>query len=65
GYARRWLFAHGPQPAASCPLLQTRNTANVRSGPGTDYEIVGQMVYLEVRPIVMRRYSMVGDSLHQ
>ncbi len=43
--------------AAACgvpPTLQTRNTVNVRSGPGTDYEIVGQMVYLEVRPIVGR-----------
>lgn len=36
------------------PTVQTRNTVNVRSGPGADYDIVGQMVYLEVRPIIGR-----------
>ncbi|MFO7681501.1 MAG: SH3 domain-containing protein [Chloroflexota bacterium] len=36
------------------PTVQTRNTVNVRSGPGVDYDIIGQLVYLEVRPILGR-----------
>lgn len=33
---------------------QAKNTTRVRSGPGTEYDIVGELVYLEVRPIVGR-----------
>lgn len=54
----------GPTPeggylptAESCsnaPTIQTRNNTNVRRGPGTDYEVVGQLIYLEVRPIIGR-----------
>lgn len=33
---------------------QAKNTTRVRSGPGTEYGIVGELVYLEVRPIVGR-----------
>ncbi|NHZ72644.1 MAG: SH3 domain-containing protein [Aquificales bacterium] len=36
------------------PTAQAINTARVRSGPGTDYGIIGQLVYLETRPIVGR-----------
>ena len=36
------------------PTVQAKNTTHVRLGPGTDYEIVGQLLYLETRPIVGR-----------
>lgn len=39
---------------SSSPTVQAKNTTRVRSGPGTDYDIIGQLVYLETRPIVGR-----------
>ncbi len=36
------------------PTLQAQNNTNVRTGPGTDYDIVGQLVYLETRIIIGR-----------
>lgn len=41
-------------PCGGQPTVQALNTTFVRSGPGTDYEVVGRLVYLEVRPIVGR-----------
>ena len=41
-------------PCGGQPTVQALNTTYVRSGPGTDYEIVDTLVYLEVRPIVGR-----------
>ena len=46
-----------PLPAAACgvpPTIQTRNNTLVRTGPGTDYNTIASLVYLEVRPIVGR-----------
>lgn len=44
--------------ATSCdpnPVVQSlASGTNVRSGPGTDYEAIGQLLYLEVRPIIGR-----------
>lgn len=43
--------------AVSCgvpPTIQAKNTTRVRLGPGTNYAILGQLVYLETRPIVGR-----------
>jgi uncharacterized protein YgiM (DUF1202 family) len=43
--------------AAPCglpPTVQAQNTTFVRMGPGTDYDIIGQLVFLETRPIVAR-----------
>ncbi|KAA3663037.1 MAG: SH3 domain-containing protein [Chloroflexi bacterium] len=36
------------------PTIQALNTTRVRMGPGIAYEIVGELVYLEVRPIIGR-----------
>ncbi|PID85644.1 MAG: hypothetical protein CSB13_07080 [Chloroflexi bacterium] len=36
------------------PTVQSRNNTNVRSGPGTDYDIVGRLVHLETRIIIGR-----------
>ncbi|MEM7330883.1 MAG: SH3 domain-containing protein [Chloroflexota bacterium] len=36
------------------PTLTAQTLTNVRSGPGTDYEIIGELVFFEVRPIVGR-----------
>lgn len=47
--------------ASACgtpPTVQTRGNTLVRSGPGTTYPSVGQLVYLEVRPIAGR----AGDA---
>lgn len=41
-------------PCGNQPTLQAVNPTNVRRGPGTDYEIVGRLVYLEVRFILGR-----------
>ncbi|MCP4361552.1 MAG: hypothetical protein GY796_26375 [Chloroflexi bacterium] len=43
-------------PCSSQPTIQVTNGsfANVRTGPGTDYEISGQLLHLEVRPIIGR-----------
>lgn len=43
--------------AAACgtiPTLQAKNIINIRSGPGTDYDVAGTMVFAEVRPIIGR-----------
>ncbi|MCA9929274.1 MAG: hypothetical protein KC419_12370 [Anaerolineales bacterium] len=43
--------------AAACgtqPTIQTVNNTRVRQGPGTDYDIAAELVFLEVRPIVGR-----------
>lgn len=43
--------------AASCdpsPTFQATATVNVRGGPGTDYELIGSLLFGEVRPIVGR-----------
>lgn len=43
--------------AVSCgfpPTVQAQNTTRIRLGPGIDYDIIGQLVYLETRPIVGR-----------
>lgn len=36
------------------PTVQAQNTTRIRLGPGIDYDIIGQLVYLETRPIVGR-----------
>lgn len=36
------------------PTVQAKNTTHVRLGPGTDYEIIGQLLFLETRSIVGR-----------
>ncbi|MCI0580022.1 MAG: SH3 domain-containing protein, partial [Chloroflexi bacterium] len=43
--------------AAACgqpPTVQARGRVNVRNGPGLDYDVVGELVFLEVRPIIGR-----------
>ncbi|MCP4416826.1 MAG: SH3 domain-containing protein [Chloroflexi bacterium] len=41
-------------PCSSNPTIQTLGATNVRSGPNIEYEVVGELVYLEVRHIVGR-----------
>lgn len=41
-------------PCSSKPTIQTRGATNVRSGPGINYSVVGELVFLEVRYIVGR-----------
>jgi hypothetical protein len=41
-------------PCGSSPTIQTLGATNVRSGPGLEYGIIGELVYLEVRYIVGR-----------
>jgi hypothetical protein len=41
-------------PCSDSPTIQASNTLNVRRGPGLDYEIIAQIVFLEVRPIIGR-----------
>ena len=41
-------------PCDSSPTIQTLGATNVRSGPGLEYGIIGELVYLEVRYIVGR-----------
>jgi hypothetical protein len=36
------------------PTVQAQNATFVRVGPGADYNIVGQLIYLETRPIIGR-----------
>ena len=48
------IFIATAVPCAGQPTVQALNTTHVRGGPGTDYEIVSTLVYLEVRPIVGR-----------
>ncbi|MEJ2749617.1 MAG: SH3 domain-containing protein, partial [Anaerolineae bacterium] len=47
-------FVPTAEPCSSQPTILARNPTNVREGPGTDYAIVGQLVYLEVRLILGR-----------
>ncbi|MBK8901338.1 MAG: SH3 domain-containing protein [Anaerolineaceae bacterium] len=41
-------------PCSGNPTIQTRGATNVRSGPGLEYDVIGELVYLEVRYIVGR-----------
>ena len=41
-------------PCGNSPTIQTLGATNVRSGPGLEYEVIGELVYLEVRYIVGR-----------
>lgn len=42
------------EPCSDVPTILAINSTFVRSGPGTDYETVAQLVYQEVRPIFGR-----------
>lgn len=44
-------------PCDANPTIQTLDATNVRSGPGTEYDVIGEMVFLEVRYIVGRAES--------
>lgn len=41
-------------PCSGNPTIQTLGATNVRSGPGLAYDVIGELVYLEVRYIVGR-----------
>ena len=41
-------------PCGNSPTIETLGATNVRSGPGLEYDVIGQLVYLEVRYIVGR-----------
>lgn len=41
-------------PCSGNPTIQTLGATNVRSGPGLEYGVIGELVYLEVRYIVGR-----------
>lgn len=47
-------FVPTAEPCSSQPTILVRNPTNVREGPGTDYDIVSKLVYLEVRLILGR-----------
>lgn len=47
-------FIPTAESCGSQPTIQVQNPTNVRKGPGTNYPIVGQLVYLEVRFILGR-----------
>ena len=47
-------FVPTAEACSDQPTIQAVNTTRVRLGPGTDYEIVGELVYLEVRPVIGR-----------
>lgn len=36
------------------PTIQAQNTTRIRTGPGTDFDILGELVYLETKPVVGR-----------
>jgi hypothetical protein len=42
------------EPCDPRPLVQAVNPINVRSGPGSDYEVIDQLLFLETRYIVGR-----------
>ncbi len=42
------------EPCGLPPTALSLDTVNVREGPGLDYDLVGLLVYLEVRPVVGR-----------
>ncbi len=51
-------FLPTAQPCGEPPTVLANNTINVRVGPGTDYALLDQIVFLEVRPIIGRsQYS--------
>ncbi len=39
-------------PCTEPPTVQALDSVNIRKGPGIDFEIIGELVFLEVRPIV-------------
>lgn len=41
-------------PCGDEPTLQALSTTNVRGGPGLGYDVVGTLVFLEVRPVTGR-----------
>jgi hypothetical protein len=41
-------------PCTEPPTAQALDTVNIRLGPGIDFELIGELVFLEVRPIVGR-----------
>ncbi len=47
-------FLPTAEPCSNAPTVHSQNNTNVRMGPGIDYEIVGKLVFLEVRPIIGR-----------
>ena len=47
-------FLPTAEPCNNMPTIQTRNNTNVRRGPGTDYKIVGRLLFSEIRPITGR-----------
>lgn len=50
-------FLETAVPCGANPTIQTLGATNVRSGPGTAYDVIGGLVYLEVRFIVGRAES--------
>jgi hypothetical protein len=47
-------FLPTAQPCGEPPTIQVFNTVNIRTGPGIDYDLLGKLVFREVRPIVGR-----------
>ena len=47
-------FLPTAEPCSGNPTIETLGATNVRSGPGLEYNVIGQLVYLEVRYIVGR-----------
>ena len=47
-------FVPTAESCSSQPTIMVQNPTNIRQGPGTNYPIVGQMVFLEVRFILGR-----------
>lgn len=51
-------FLPTARPCEDAPTIQAFNNLNVRQGPGTDYDMIDLVVFLEVRPIIGRsRYD--------
>jgi len=47
-------FLETAVPCSNNPTVQAINRTRVRLGPGTQYDIIADLVYLEVRPIAAR-----------
>lgn len=47
-------FIETAVPCSGNPTVQAINTTRVRQGPGTEYAVMAELVYLEVRPIAAR-----------
>lgn len=47
-------FVPTAESCSSQPTIKAQNPTNVRQGPGTNYPVVGQLVFLEVRFILGR-----------